>query len=187
MLVSLVGCGGKGQPPGPPRLYSPVNGQIGFGRSGLTPGKQFSWGAIPLCLDRPGQVTVTSVEAVDAVNGLQVVAFAVRPYRNNAQGNADGDLAALGFSPADIVGRTITQVCDQGSRANVGLPTALPSGASAGQSELAITVVGTSERRATATSLRIGYTSSGQHFTTTAAVALALCPGTPDARCDPPL
>ena len=109
--ATLVGCAALTD--GGPTLRSPVNGSVMVGMPGMTPGAHLSAGAIPVCLDQPGSVTVTRVEPVDPTGGMRVLAFAVRdvPPGTEILGSAVGGLSELGLTSAQQGNRTVSGVC----------------------------------------------------------------------------
>lgn len=162
----------------PPRLFSPVNGRVGAGQVGLSAGSKLTEGDIPLCLDQPGTATITNVQPIDTVNGLTVLAFAVRhiPAGSVPKGDAIGDLSAIGMSDHEQQLHDVTNICDAQERANVGLDGAPPPGTPDPRIDLVVTF--TAPRLpATAERLKIDYTVDGERGSTEAAFAIAMCAG----------
>lgn len=92
-LVGITGChqhgpragSGSGSRPGSGHAARPVLRFAGDGLpfgdaiSSAPAGQKFSFGGLVVCLTRPGQVRVDAVTARDAIGGLQVTDFALRP------------------------------------------------------------------------------------------------------------
>lgn len=161
-----------------PTLYAPVNGSVGEGQTGLTPGVHFSFGDLPVCLDEAGTATITRVELVNPVNGLTVLAFAVRtiPAGTTPWGAHPGDLTDLGLTPAEQATTTVTNVCGQVARRNAGLDGPPPAGTSDQRVELDLTL-SAPHLPARADAVRIWYRVDGQDRSTLSPVAFALCAG----------
>ena len=187
-IGGIAGCSSLPWSEHDAQLYSPVNGRVGEGHAGMAPNALLSLGDIPLCVDVPGSVTITGVEPVAPSNGFSVTAFAVReiPAGDEPPGNGLGGLSSLDLTPTQQARRAVTNVCDEQSRANVGLDGPPPAGTETRRVDLVITT--TAPRLpASARELLIHYTdASGDQRTTTSAVSLALCAGTITDACDPP-
>lgn len=187
LVGGIAGCSSLPWAEQDAQLYSPVYGGVGVGVVGMAADDLLSEGGIPLCLDAPGSVTITAVEAVEPSNGLSVVDFAVRyiPLGDVPQGDGLGDLSTLGLTQAEKSQRAVTNVCDEQSRANVGLDGPPPEGTQPERVELAVTVTAPAVPASTK-ALLIRYTdASGDERTTTSAFAIAMCPGQAGDSCDP--
>ena len=177
--LSLAGCSLLPWAEHDAQLYSPIYGQVGVGMVGLAPGDLFSQGDIPVCVDVPGSVTITSVEPVEPSNGLSVVAFAVRriPAEDVPLGNSVGDLTSMGLTQEQQINRVVTNVCGEQSRANVGLEGPPPAGTTEERVELVVTVTA-SAIPASAQALMIRFTDqSGDERSATSGFAVNLCSG----------
>ncbi len=187
VALSLAGCSALPWVSEGPTLYSPVYGSAALGQVGLSQGDLWSVGDIPLCLDEAGSVTITRVELVAPSNDLSVAAFAVRtvPIGKTPRGGGLGDLSTLGMTRAEQKVHTVTNICDEQSRANVGLDGAPPEGTPVQRVGLAVTVTST-VLPAQAQALRIYYlTPSGKERSTTSPVALDMCAGKIGDDCPP--
>lgn len=179
-VVAVLGaCSGLPWAERDAQLYSPVNGGVRVGQIGLAGGDSLTEGSIPVCVDVAGSVSITSVEPVEPLNGLSVTAFAVRtiPVGVTPLGDARGGLSAMGLDPEQQKVRTVSNICGEQSRANVGLDGPPPSGAVDERVELVVTVTATTVP-AGAEALRIRYTdASGDERSTTSAFGIYMCPG----------
>jgi hypothetical protein len=176
---SLAGCSSMPWTEHDAQLYSPVNGQVGEGQSGLKPDDKLSIGDIPVCLDKPGSVTITKVEPVGAMNGMTVVAFAVRtiPDGTTPMGAAIGDLTAMGVTPAEQQQREVSNVCGAQSRANLQLQGPPPAGTEERRVEVDVSVIATT-LPASSQAFRILYRdASGDERSTLSNIALTMCGG----------
>lgn len=171
------------------QLYSPVNGRVGVGIAGVAAGGMRSVGDVPVCVDVPGSVTITSVEPVEPTNGFSVIAFAVRtiPLGDAPLGDGNGDLASLGMTREEQGRKSVTEICGDQARANVGLDGPPPPGVDDSQRmDLAVTVSAPA-MPASSRTLLIRYTdASGDERSTTSAFSIGLCDGNVDDPCDPP-
>lgn len=84
------------------RLDTPV-GALHSGAQDAVPGLTYTIGGIPLCLDRPGWVTVESVSFESSTGGIAIHAFGVRLRSNGPAGTGPGSLDRHGFDVADRV------------------------------------------------------------------------------------
>ena len=186
LVVATVGVRVLTRGPSP-ALYSLVNGHVGAGQAGLSPGMLLSEGDIPLCVDSAGTATITSVELVRPTGGLRIVAFGIRtiPLGVTPNGEALGDLTVLGLTPQQVRQREVTNVCSGQSRQNVGLSGDAPPGTLEARVELDITLVGVT-LPAAAEGLLIHYESGGRASTDGSPFSFALCAGTALSRCAPP-
>ncbi|WP_460626698.1 hypothetical protein [Intrasporangium mesophilum] len=70
-------------------------------------GQTWTFGAIPLCLDRPGSAHIDSIEAINPHDGLHVTDFAARPFRPEGFGAEPRPLSTIGFGGS----ATVTSDC----------------------------------------------------------------------------
>jgi hypothetical protein len=185
--LALVGCSSLPWARSQPRLYSPVAGSFGVGQSGLAVGERMSQGDIPLCIDRPGTVTITGVEPLARTNGMRVIDFAVRtiPAGSAPLGGAVGDLSSMGMSVAEQKVHQVTWVCGAQARSNVGLDPGTDVGDQAMRIDLVVTLAADA-LPAVIQGLRIHYSAEGHEDSTEARVAFAMCEGKTDDECTPP-
>lgn len=162
MSLALAGCGTSSD--GPLR----VAGQMppdhwvleGFGR--VEPDVPLSMGSIILCLDRPGDVTITDVAPLHPVGTITVQTFAVRPspFMRTPPGLALGDdigpLGKFGFHGNHVV----PIVCD--SRKGAGY-------------ELGLQITKPTRRPAAAAGWIVTYTSHGKLYHVQVPPEVKLC------------
>jgi hypothetical protein len=132
---------------------------------GLRIDQPVSVGAITICLDRPGHVTLEGLKGINTRGGFHVDAFAIRPNPiltgQPGLGQAHGRLADLGF---DLSMRRIRVVCTPDSARGY---------------ELGVQLSRSSAGVASSTGFRVFYVSNGESGTLDIRFAVALCPGDP--------
>jgi hypothetical protein len=156
----------------PPRLIWPNNGAFGVAIPFSSDPRPWSFGAIPLCLDKPGHIVVDRLVPLGGSGGLSVVDVATRPHVGVSEGvgetlfgNSQRDLGAEGFAitrPA-----VVDAVCPPS------LTTSYPGRVI--YDELGVQVRRTAGGNGEFRSVRLDYTSNGHHEHITIAWSLKLC------------
>jgi hypothetical protein len=94
------------QEPSQGRLTTPITLPFGASLPATTSARPYTFGSIPICLDKVGTVQIDSVAAVNSQGGLSVSGFAVRPLSPSLFGSQDRALVATGFNGTDAVSQT---------------------------------------------------------------------------------
>jgi hypothetical protein len=162
MGLFLVACMAGNEAPGPSLVLPEGTHPVGSGLPISAPNVPLSFGAITVCLDRPGNVTVDSVRPKDPTGGLTVTDFALRPnpawHHHNMLGDQVGTLSDAGFHGV----RRVTLVCE----AKTGR-----------SSELGLQVTKTGQGNGTSRSFIIRWHSRDRSGSLTVPFALVLCAG----------
>ena len=88
-------------------LSAPGVAPFGASLPSTKAGQTWTFGTIPICLDRPGRAQVDSVTVVNARGGLRVTDFSTRPLSPTMLGAEPRRLAVLDFRGT----RTVTMAC----------------------------------------------------------------------------
>jgi len=67
-----------------PRVTTPGGGNFapaGIGYLDVPPGRPYSVGGLPICVDSPGRAVIDGVDSIDPSGGLKIDAFGVAPQR----------------------------------------------------------------------------------------------------------
>ena len=162
MSLFLVACMAGNEAPGPSLVLPEGTHPVGSGLPISAPNVPLSFGAITVCLDRPGNVTVYSVRPKDPTGGLTVTDFALRPnpawHHHNMLGDQVGTLSDAWFHGV----RRVTLVCE----AKTGR-----------SSELGLQVTKTGQGNGTSRSFIIRWHSRDRSGSLTVPFALVLCAG----------
>lgn len=138
-----------------PRLTTPAKLPFGISLPSTRAGQPFAFGSMPVCLSSPGSVTIDRVTATDAIGGLTVDAFAVRPLSANMFGAEQVTLATSGFG---------------GTHEVTGSCSGTPGGA-----ELAVQLTKTSSGHARESGLAVSWHSGSRSGTTNIPAHIVLC------------
>lgn len=161
-LAAFVGVRAALEPDGPAvRLRSPAEDTTASSTTDVRPGGPVVVGAMPLCLEEPGRVVVTGVEAL---GDIDLRGFVVRPNpfadpEGMMIGDARGTLAANGL--VSVPGLALTDVCPTDDNTPTGY-------------EL-IVELWPGDRNTSAAGFRISYTDGRAEGTVTIPYRYALC------------
>jgi hypothetical protein len=158
--------------PARPRLvWSKDAGAFGISMPYAGNDRPWSFGAVALCTDNPGRVTIDQLVPLGS-DGLRIVAVATRPHlgqaagvQDNSFGDSQRDLVTEGFSPAQPAKVAATCPAD---------PTASYPGRVI-YDELGVQVQRTGSGPGVWTAVRLDYTVGGRHQQLTIPWSLRLC------------
>jgi len=138
-----------------PHLTSPATAAFGISLPSTKAGQAYTFGSLPVCLDKPGTVAIDGITPVGAKGGLAVTAFAARLLSHELYGAEPVRLSSSGFGGSTTVDTT----CDS----------------SVGGAEVAVELVKSEATNARMDGITIAWHSSATSGEVTMPFHLVLC------------